>query len=226
MFSIFFIVDTIMLSGFPYEFNKSLLFKIISPIFHCIVRIYLCFFIYPILLLDECGYKSIIYITLALLFNYLVANTLLLALMALMVGLFIVIYKTKIYDIVRNLPSQFYQNLKKYFDYKVLVNLFAIIATINFLAFIIGPIIFLLLKLYIIITILDHIKNIFNTDNKEIFKLKLGAIISLIIRLLFFILLLPNIIDTGRVFIKTYLIQTRVLIIITQAATNYQVLNQ
>lgn len=108
--------------------------------------------------------------------NYLLAIPLF-VLIAFIVGLIIVIYKTSGHDILANLPSQFYVSLNKYWtaDKKI----FFIIMTIYILGSIWSPILFFL-KVSITFTTLNHINNIINTDNREILKINLNNIIALI----------------------------------------------
>nr|YP_009449470.1 hypothetical protein [Hirsutella vermicola]AQT19619.1 hypothetical protein [Hirsutella vermicola] len=176
--------------------------KIINRINNCIyfiAEIYLKIFIYPLFIFIDFKYNSIKYILLVLLFIDLLPIKPSLYLMALIVGLIIILYKTSSnYDTLVKLTNQIYESLKIYLiTYKKILFIFIIICILSYIW---SPIL-LFLKISILFRILNHLEKIINTNDEKILKIELNNIIPLI-TILFVLIVFPLII--GLVFIFPY----------------------
>lgn len=136
-------------------------------------------------ILAKRGYLNcIVFILLALSFIYLF-SMLLFVLIGFGVGLLIVIYKTKNYEILFSLLSKLCKIFKNYLNYKFVIRLFSILAIIQFLYWIkLGPVFSIVLMIYIILLTMDFLYNIIKADEKEeSLAVNLENILELVVRL-------------------------------------------
>ncbi len=138
--------------------------------------------------------KKILLIIFALFLNYLVPmNTFLLANMALIVGLNIVMYKTKSSKIIIDLPCLYYNLIKKFFtDYISLLSWLTMVICIFHLPIVMQLFVCIFFKISITFTILNCIDNIITNDNE--YKSNIEKIVKFSIRLFFYPIFLEGIV--------------------------------